>query len=179
METTDETINFFRAIPQCAALLNEPGVRIRGRKPRSKLNPLMDVTLRHNEGLIKKMYFDQRDHFPNGEIRPRGCEFLQLGPGVVGQPGIAHGGFQSTLMDHLTGTLIGLSGLDEGRGMFTLNLNVSYHKPLFVPAVVIAKAWLDRVEGRKMYIRASIEDLQGDICTTADALFIKKRVEKV
>ncbi|GAB1216415.1 hypothetical protein ATERTT37_005630 [Aspergillus terreus] len=110
----------------------------------------------------------------------RGYFLLQLGRGVAGQQDIAHGGFLSVVMDQVTGTLIGTTRLDGGKGMFTVSLNLSYHRPVFVPAdVIIATSQISKVDGRKIYVLAEIEDAQGNLCTTAEAIFLQKRDQKV
>ncbi|KAF9886272.1 hypothetical protein FE257_011885 [Aspergillus nanangensis] len=181
MSTSQEDLDYFRAIPQCAKLLDQPGVHIGGKNPATLTrNPLIDETLRLNEGIIRTMYYSQaEDGSTAADGPPMGVQFLQLGKGVIGQPGMIHGAFQSALIDNLTGTMIAMTGIDQGRGMLTLGLNISFKKLLFGPTVVIAKAWLDRMEGRKMFIRASVEDLEGDVCTTAEALWIIRREQKL
>jgi acyl-coenzyme A thioesterase THEM4 len=59
---------------------------------------------------------------------------------------------------------------------FTANLNIDYLKPLTIPAWVLVRARLDRHEGRKVYINATVENGEGIIYAKAVALFIKPRV---
>lgn len=59
---------------------------------------------------------------------------------------------------------------------FTANLNIDYLKPLLTPAWVLVRARVDRHEGRKVFIHASVENGQGDIYAKGVALFIKPRV---
>jgi acyl-coenzyme A thioesterase PaaI-like protein len=58
---------------------------------------------------------------------------VHIGPGVCGQSGIAHGGFLTTVMDEVCGTLIPWTGLDNGLGMFTVSLKLEYKAPVYVP----------------------------------------------
>ncbi|KAL4873992.1 HotDog domain-containing protein [Aspergillus spectabilis] len=121
---------------------------------------------------------------------PIGHMLLHIGPGVNGQIGIAHGGFLATVLDEVCGTLIDVAGLDGGRGMFTVYLGVGYKRAVLVPevekdkegsegdggkgTVILATARLKRVEGRKVFVEGEIRDMAGEVCTTVEAVFVKK-----
>lgn len=105
-------------------------------------------------------------------------------------------------MDETTGNLIAATGLDEGLGMFTVKLDVGYKRPVFVgepsisggsgsssgtggmeaekelgteTSVIVATAKLGKIEGRKVFVEAVIRNAEGEVCTTAEAIFVKKR----
>lgn len=96
-------------------------------------------------------------------------------------------------MDEATGNLIAATGLDEGLGMFTVKLDVGYKRPVFVgepsissgsdvekelgtgTSVIVATAKLGKTDGRKVFVEAVIRNADGEVCTTADAIFVKKR----
>ena len=42
-------------------------------------------------------------------------------------------------------------------------------------SVIVATAKLEKVEGRKVFVEAVIRDQQGEVCTTAEVIFVKKR----
>ncbi|KAL2794730.1 hypothetical protein BJX66DRAFT_303381 [Aspergillus keveii] len=69
----------------------------------------------------------------NSNPSPEGHLMVHIGPGVCGQSGIAHGGFLTTVMDEVCGTLIPWTGLDNGLGMFTVSLKLEYKAPVYVP----------------------------------------------
>ncbi|KAL3467266.1 HotDog domain-containing protein [Aspergillus heterothallicus] len=121
---------------------------------------------------------------------PEGHLFLHVGHGVCGQSGVAHGGFLATVMDEVSGNLIASTRLDEGLGMFTAALNMGYKRPVLVEGydlvtgkgegdgrgnVIMATARLGKVEGRKVFIVAEIRDESGELCTTAELIFVKKK----
>ncbi|KAJ0427124.1 HotDog domain-containing protein [Aspergillus carlsbadensis] len=121
---------------------------------------------------------------------PEGHLLLQVGHGVCGQSGVAHGGFLATVMDEVSGNLIASTRLDEGLGMYTAALNMGYKRPVLVEgfdlttgkgvgdgrgSVIVATAKLGRVEGRKVFIAAEIRDERGEVCTTAELIFVKKK----
>jgi acyl-coenzyme A thioesterase PaaI-like protein len=58
---------------------------------------------------------------------------------------------------------------------FTANLNIDYIKPLFTPAWVLVRAHVERNEGRKVFVHASVENGEGGIYAKAVVLFIKPK----
>lgn len=173
-----ETIEHFRKIPQCANLLDNPhGEVLKPAQSRVLPNKLYK-TLALNDGILKYLFIIRRLQV-NGAPAHEGHMLLDLGYGIEGQKNIAHGGFNAAVLDQLTGALVGNVGLDGGKGMFTAYLNVSYRSPVFVPSVVIATARVDRKEGRKIWVQGQIEDLNGNICTTAEVLFLIKREPRI
>ncbi|KAL4891705.1 HotDog domain-containing protein [Aspergillus ambiguus] len=181
----DQVLDYFRTHPKCDALLSNPHIvlePVASGYQSAHPNPLFNQTLTSNNGVLKSFFVRQSPppDLAHDVAAHRGYLFLQLGGGVAGQQGIAHGGFLSVVMDQVTGTLIGTTRMDGGKGMFTVALNLSYHRPVLVPAdVVIATSRISKVEGRKIYVFAEIEDAQGNVCTTAEAIFLQKRDQKV
>ncbi|KAL2818196.1 HotDog domain-containing protein [Aspergillus cavernicola] len=119
---------------------------------------------------------------------PTGHLLLHLGPDICGQPGIAHGGFLATVLDEVCGNLINYAGLDGGVGMFTGGLDVKYKRPVLVDdreggegtvIVATATARVGMGMGRKVVVEGVIRDSSGEVCTTAEAVFVKKRGEGV
>ncbi|GIJ86257.1 hypothetical protein Asppvi_005143 [Aspergillus pseudoviridinutans] len=175
--STEETLAFFNTIPKCAEILSQPDRRvIHPRNP----DTFFHSTLRTNHGILKSIFIYQPARTstspnsndtdtdtsaianppntnPQEREREQGYLLLHLGRGVSGQPDIAHGGFLATVLDQVTGTLIRASGLDRGRGAVTVYLNVKYQRPVRVPGIVVARAEIGRVEGRKIYV-------DGEIC---------------
>lgn len=203
-EAEAETLAFFNTIPKCAEILSQPDLRIiRPHNP----DTFFHSTLRTNNGILKSVFLYQPAAAPahprtspsdsrrssesydtsaanakpqpqaQGREKERGYFLLHLGAGVSGQPDIAHGGFLATVLDQVTGTLIKASGVDKGRGAVTVYLNVNYQKPVRVPGVVVVRAEVGRVEGRKIYVRGDIcVDGEGDgVCVSAEGMFLVKR----
>jgi acyl-coenzyme A thioesterase PaaI-like protein len=61
-------------------------------------------------------------------------------------------------------------------------LNVNYKKPVRVPGVVVARAEVGRVEGRKIYVVGEIFVAEADgggerdgVCVTCEGMFLVKR----
>ena len=53
------------------------------------------------------------------------------------------------------------------------DLNTVYKKPIPVPGPVLCTAKIERQDGRKIYIHATIEDGAGTVYTTGECMFIE------
>ncbi|ETW10140.1 hypothetical protein H310_00510 [Aphanomyces invadans] len=94
---------------------------------------------------------------------------IHFGDKLCGHPGIVHGGCISTVFDELFGwTMMWTSG----KLGFTANLNVNFRKPLPADIFGIVFTDFDRVDGRKLYMKAKLEDNDGTLYADATALFI-------
>jgi thioesterase superfamily protein 4 len=114
---------------------------------------------------------------------------LNLGPGVNGHPDICHGGFVAVVLDEVMGLLLvvneernralgerGSGGRQRFRGpVFTASLKVDYGRPCPTPGVVLARALLTRVEGRKRFVNATLEDGRGGVYARGEGVFVAVR----
>jgi len=84
-----------------------------------------------------------------------------------GAPGRAHGGMVAALIDETMGLVMSIQGMVA----FTVQLDVSYRAPTPIFRPIVAKAWLDHVERRKLFITCEVRD--GDaICAEAKGIFV-------
>ena len=98
---------------------------------------------------------------------------IALGSGLDGHLHTAHGGVAATLLDEAMGTVAG-NHKTPSKSIFTAFMHVDYKKPLPTPSVVMSKAKLDpRSSGRKLYVRATLEDGNGTVFMAAEALFLE------
>lgn len=90
-----------------------------------------------------------------------------LDSGFEGAPGRSHGGFVSAIFDDLLGSLPML----KGKIAFTGSLTVDYLAPSPVHEPVTYRGWIDRIEGRKLFVlgEARHDDV---VVSTASAVFI-------
>ncbi|KAF0695487.1 Aste57867_13704 [Aphanomyces stellatus] len=94
---------------------------------------------------------------------------VHFGDKLCGHPGIVHGGCISTVFDELFGwTMIWMTG----KVGFTANLSVNFRKPLPATTFGIIYTELDKKEGRKLFMKARLEDNDGNLYSEATALFI-------
>jgi thioesterase superfamily protein 4 len=96
---------------------------------------------------------------------------LKLGSGLNGHHNLAHGGFLSVTLDGVIGTAADI-GRPEDKSTMTAYLKADYRKPVKTPGVLLARAWLEKQEGRKMWGRGTIEDGEGNVLVDGEALFI-------
>ncbi|MCJ1446858.1 MAG: hypothetical protein MMC23_007365 [Stictis urceolatum] len=78
-----------------------------------------------------------------------------LGEDVSGHPGVVHGGLLATLLDEALARC-SFGALPNKVGM-TANLNIDYRRPMPTDSYVVARAELERVEGRKAWVRGWLE----------------------
>lgn len=84
-----------------------------------------------------------------------------------GPPGHVHGGFVAAALDELLGmaqTLSGKSGM-------TGTLTVRYRRPTPLYKQLTFTAWVDRIEGRKIFTSGTIHDGE-TLCAEAEGVFI-------
>lgn len=55
------------------------------------------------------------------------------------------------------------------------DLNTVYKKRIPVPGLVLCTAKIERQDGRKVYVRATIEDGEGTVYTTGESLFVETK----
>ena len=97
--------------------------------------------------------------------------FYCLGIGLDGHLGISHGGFLSSAVDHTMGNVA--RACPGGVDAFTKYLHVSFHRPVHVPGPLLCRAWPKKLEGRKLWIDAQLEDENGKPYITAESLYVK------
>ncbi|KAI8621714.1 HotDog domain-containing protein [Chytriomyces sp. MP71] len=91
---------------------------------------------------------------------------VKFGSDVVGHPHVVHGGLQGAFFDDSFGTIFMLYGKGEFTGV-TANLNINYRSPMRAPAVVAFVLWVDKVEGRKVFLKAEARSIPTEQKTAA------------
>ena len=91
-----------------------------------------------------------------------------IGSVFQGGPGVVHGGVVALLVDHAMG-FVANRALEPA---MTVRLGLRYRRPtpLGVPLTVAVR--LDRVEGRKLHLSATIT-ASGEVTAEADAIFVR------
>ncbi|KAK5445227.1 hypothetical protein LTS15_010318 [Exophiala xenobiotica] len=139
-----------------------------------------------------------------GKVEEVRC-FLATRSGVNGFPGIAHGGFVAAVIDEVMGYLINanltaartevgaaasggqeasaavvpMTGTGESTApmssVMTAELTIKYRRPVPTGEVLLVRTWIDKMEGRKIVVRAAVEDQDGQVLSEGVALFIALR----
>lgn len=102
--------------------------------------------------------------------------FYHLGRKLAGHHGIVHGGLSATLLDECMYKACLPRPDLLGKIAVTANLNINYKAPIWVETTILLRAETTKVEGRKTWVRATIEDVgNGQVYVVADALFIQPK----
>jgi acyl-coenzyme A thioesterase PaaI-like protein len=204
----------FRSIPWCATLLNQPDTIIFTPSARldnatgglASKDQLLRRTLNTPDAAPHCIGF-YRD--PVKEVTPRSISprllinsaslLFDIGPGVNGFHGSAHGGFMAVMMDDAMGSLIYHNYVLQAQKQqkdpawrlptdtldlskvhyFTAGIDMRYRKPLPTPSVAICTASLNRVEGRKLLMDVTIKDEHGTVFATGNGLWMSMPSGKI
>jgi acyl-coenzyme A thioesterase PaaI-like protein len=95
-----------------------------------------------------------------------------FGAAYEGPPGFVHGGWIACAFDEV----LGIANIAAGNPGMTARLTVHYRRPTPLFRELHFRAWVDRVEGRRIISRAEVYD--GDVLTAeADGIFVQPRPE--
>ena len=97
---------------------------------------------------------------------------IQFGDKLSGHPKVVHGGLTSTMFDNSFGWLFISLGKPAA---VTANLNVDFRKPVYAGSVVLLKTQLMKEEGRKLYMKGTMETADGTVLAESTSLFITIR----
>lgn len=84
---------------------------------------------------------------------------LDLGEDLCGYTNTLHGGLFTVLMDEVMGTA---ANFQAEHGAYTAQLTTKYKRTIKTPQVVLVRGRVVRKEGRKMFVRGTIEDKDGE-----------------
>jgi acyl-coenzyme A thioesterase PaaI-like protein len=109
-----------------------------------------------------------------GEERPTVEATVRMAWSYEGPPASVHGGWVAALFDDVLGLAQGLTG-NPG---FTGTLTIKYRSPTPLDTDLDFRAWVDRVEGRKIFALGTCH--AGDVlCAEAEGIFISVPPERV
>ena len=95
-----------------------------------------------------------------------------FGAAYEGPPSFVHGGWIACAFDEM----LGIANIASGHPGMTARLTVQYRRPTPLFHELRIRAWVDRVEGRRIMSRAEMYD--GDVLTAeADGIFVQPRPE--
>jgi acyl-coenzyme A thioesterase PaaI-like protein len=88
----------------------------------------------------------------------------------VGGNGAVHGGVIPLFYDWHFGMVVSAAGRPDSR---TAYLHVDYRRITPTDAPLVSRAWIDSVDGRKMIVKATMTDADGNVLSEASGLMIK------
>jgi acyl-coenzyme A thioesterase PaaI-like protein len=99
---------------------------------------------------------------------------VTVGHVFQGGPGLVHGGVLALLIDHAMGCV----AAGPERPAMTVQLSLRYRRPTPVGVPLTVAARLDRIEGRKLHLSATIS-ARGHVTVDADAIFLTLTAENL
>ena len=88
-----------------------------------------------------------------------------------GPPGLVHGGALAAVMDEA----VTVAAYAINRPGFTVNLNVDYRVPVALGVPVRLVGQVNKIEGRKTFLSATLSLSDGMVAVEAKALFISSK----
>jgi acyl-coenzyme A thioesterase PaaI-like protein len=85
-----------------------------------------------------------------------------------GAPGYAHGGAVSTILDDALGMLLFVLR----RPAVTARLEIDFRRPAYLGRPFDVEAWVDRVDGRKLWMLAELRE-EDELIAGARSLFLE------
>jgi acyl-coenzyme A thioesterase PaaI-like protein len=98
-----------------------------------------------------------------------------FGPGTQGPPGHAHGGSIAAVLDEAMGAAAWL----EGHRSVAAHLATNFRRMLPLGTDAILEAWVQRVEGRKVWTLSRLSDDDDRPFADAEALFVVLDAERL
>lgn len=78
----------------------------------------------------------------------------------------------ATLLDETLGTPVLVQWV---AGCATAELTLKYERPLPIPGVVLCKSWVEKTEGRKIWVKRVLKNAKGVVFARGQRLFVKLR----
>lgn len=179
--TTFKAISYFKTIPWCARLLEDDESFIVHVSPNRTVLPGLEnefiaSTINSNTTISNWLLFYKRSAPKESGIETFNA-LIALGKGMTGFPGSLHGGMVSVIFDEVAGLHVVLNGHVPGteeldKSFRTAYINTSFMKPVPTPATILVRSWIVKVEGRKHWVRAQIEDGNGQALAKAEVLYV-------
>ncbi len=154
------------AIDSVTASLAGPVVRADMEIDRDSYRSHMSLVGGLSHPAAPQLVLEQDEHGVTGRVT--------VGRVFQGGPGLVHGGILALLIDHAMGCV----AAGPLRPAMTVQLSLRYRRPTPVGVPLTVTAQLDRVEGRKLHLSATIS-VDGQVTVDADAIFLTLTTENL
>ncbi|KAI1450262.1 HotDog domain-containing protein [Annulohypoxylon stygium] len=95
----------------------------------------------------------------------------ELGVNCQSFPGIMHGGLYGVILDEVMGTA---ANKQTANGAYTLHFTTRFKRAIRTPAVVLLRGRVVRKEGRKLHVKGTIQDKDGNIMAEGEGLWLDR-----
>ncbi|KAI1377777.1 Thioesterase/thiol ester dehydrase-isomerase [Hypoxylon crocopeplum] len=92
-----------------------------------------------------------------------------LGVDCQSYVGTMHGGLYGVLMDEVMGTA---ANFQAPHGAYTVSFTTNFRRAVRTPQVVLIRGRVVRKDGRKLYVKGTMEDKDGNIMAEGDGLWL-------
>ena len=131
-------------------------------------NSLFSKTLK-TETTIRAWQTLQAKHIDGPHASPASFLLLSLGRGLDSYKNILHGGMFGAIMDQAT-SICAISTL--GPTAATVEMILRYKKSVSLPGVVLCITTATKREGRKLWLKSTMENGLGTVFCEAEVLFV-------
>ncbi|KAF2815950.1 Thioesterase/thiol ester dehydrase-isomerase [Mytilinidion resinicola] len=97
---------------------------------------------------------------------------VSVGDGLDGASGRLHGGFLAALLDQVMGACA-VTCKNMGSSPATKEMYVRFRKPVATPGVILARAKVEKVEGKRTWVKGWVEDGMGTVYAEGEATFVR------
>ena len=170
-------------LPWCKKLLEDRNLRWTVQVPRPYLghtvtNTMFEKTLNGPDGIRAHLSFTRPSRQSDAIHGKEECWLMSIGHEIDGRRGRSHGGFNAVVLDQISGSVSHYS--DPGpEPPATATLTIDYKAPVSTPCVIFVRGWIISIEGRKVWVRAVIENGEGLVLCASKALFVFPKPQKL
>jgi acyl-coenzyme A thioesterase PaaI-like protein len=91
-----------------------------------------------------------------------------FGPRALGPPGHVHGGAMAAVLDEAMGAACWMNG----HSVVAAQISISFLGMLPIGTETTVEAWIDKIDGRKVHLRAHMKNPSGQIVSEGRGLFV-------
>ena len=170
-------------LPWCRKLLNDPQKSWTVQVPRpfqgkTVTNAMFEKTLDGPDGIRAHLSFNRPSQEADAVKGVEECWLLSIGSDCDGAAGRAHGGFNTLVLDQISGS-VSHHANPIPLPPATATLTVDFKAPVPTPCVILLRAWVTEHSGRKVWVRAVIENGDGTVCCASKGLFVVPKQQKL
>ncbi|KAI1409653.1 Thioesterase/thiol ester dehydrase-isomerase [Hypoxylon sp. FL1857] len=92
-----------------------------------------------------------------------------LGPDLQSFAGTMHGGLYNVLMDEVMGTA---ANFQAKHGAYTITFTTNFRRAANPPQVILIRGRVVRVDGRKIHVRGTVEDKDGNVMAEGSGIWL-------
>ena len=167
----------------CQELLADPEKKWTVQVPRPYLggtvtNAMFERTLGTPEGIKAHLSFTRPSRESDAIKGVEECWLLSCGHDVDGRAGRSHGGFNALVLDQISGSVSHHSN-PVPEPPATATLTIDYRAPVSTPCVILLRAWIIELSGRKVWVKAVLRNGEGTVCCASKGLFVFPKQQKL